>query len=702
MQLGLVRFIIFATCWYLVDGCSAPDAPSNLSHVAFGSFRVNITWDDVTTSPVPDSYQVKDSSGTTHSGITTNYFEWPSTLVASTEYKFDVRSVYNCPSNSSDLFSDWVEVTTYTGPEQPDIQQSDYTSTSIEVDVVDSNQYDTLRLFVDGAEVSPSPSVWPVEVTDLTPGQSYTFYVIGTKYGWSAQSENLKWCTKPDVPTNLYSVTRYFYGFNVKFDQPSTGFYTGYEVWVDADSVWRKTTDDSGVYQKHYYFYNFGVTTDFNRNKNLADLYAFIYNAPQDFAYNSPRNSLSSIQSGTNYVIKARSLHMCTVHLPGASESLLTFYSEEVTGTALTGAHPVVKIQTVPVSETEIDISFEPFSTFPAGQLTFNIYRYFNNTMPEQKKIENITLSDLPYRDSNLQSASVYTYDISVVFGGYETFDYSRIALEAEYWPGTRGDPRNRPKYKYSLPNPYAAYQFDFNREANWKDFTADDGTPPTFVNIYDDISADHNLFHFYFREKTTCTFPPAPTNVTFTLISDTELGLSWHVEDFSHAQHMHHSEYGSINVSTSLLLNGTAMFKISDDYSTSGSANVTGLSGKSLFSCQVVVAISCPDDKTHQDTYDYGYARFDYIDYYQFVEFNMDRGKLDSARDILSSNSGSNPGLDQVVCYTAKEITAGGRRSVVGGRFQEVGGGITASGALSSGPIGRMSEDRRLSIPSS
>ena len=50
----------------------------------------------------------------------------------------------------------------------------------------------------------------------------------------------------------------------------------------------------------------------------------------------------------------------------------------------------------------------------------------------------------------------------------------------------------------------------------------------------------------------------------------------------------------------------------------------------------------------------------------------------------------------------TAKEITAGGRKSVVGGQFQEVGGGITASGALGSGPIGRMSEDRRLSIPSS
>ena len=44
---------------------------------------------------------------------------------------------------------------------------------------------------------------------------------------------------------------------------------------------------------------------------------------------------------------------------------------------------------------------------------------------------------------------------------------------------------------------------------------------------------------------------------------------------------------------------------------------------------------------------------------YLRFVEFNMDRGKLDSARDILSSNSGSNPGLDQVVCYTGKWIFA-------------------------------------------
>ena len=154
------------------------------------------------------------------SGIVEEYFEWPDVLLASTQYTFSVRTHLACDALGTSLYSDWVDIITYTSPAKPDLLQTDFSATSITLDVTDSAFYDAIRfvtstlwettseacdlfsisLYVDLVEVTPAPTSWPVEVSDLVPGTSYDFFIVVTKFGSSAQSDVITWCTSKNQP----------------------------------------------------------------------------------------------------------------------------------------------------------------------------------------------------------------------------------------------------------------------------------------------------------------------------------------------------------------------------------------------------------------------------------------------------------------------------------------------------------------------
>ena len=60
----------------------------------------------------------------------------------------------------------------------------------------------------------------------------------------------------------------------------------------------------------------------------------------------------------------------------------------------------MVNIQTTPVSQTEIEINFDPFGPHNSD-IQFNIYRYDNGSTQNQNVVaQNLKLADLPYRDT--------------------------------------------------------------------------------------------------------------------------------------------------------------------------------------------------------------------------------------------------------------------------------------------------------------
>ncbi|XP_075264527.1 uncharacterized protein LOC142356527 [Convolutriloba macropyga] len=433
-------------------------------------------------------------SSISETSIVTNYFEWPNDLQQATQYTFSVRTVLNCTvSGAQTLTSDWVDVIAFTSPGTPELSQVDYGTDFIQLAITDSSVYDLIRLFIDGDEYLPGTSLaFPLTLNNLVPGTSYRFDAWVYKNDLVNISETLVWCTNPETPLNLDSVTRFFYGFYVTFNAPSTGALTGYEVWSDIDSQWHGTNLSNGTYAKQYYFYNFNVTTDFARTLNLNDrntLAAYGF----DLAYGLPSDQFDNLDSGSSYTIKARAFKECLVDEHGSGEVRTIFYSEPITSTAVTGAHPVVRIATTPVSQSEIEINFQTFGQH-SNDIKFNIYRYVNGaTTHDGNPIENVTLSDLPKKDTNLQPASLYTYEVSVVHLGVEIYDSDRLALESEVFYGERNDTAYFPLYNTS------------NREDAWRGRSFN-GYDATHINIYSTISGRHSIYNFYFRERTACT----------------------------------------------------------------------------------------------------------------------------------------------------------------------------------------------------
>ena len=98
-----------------------------------------------------------------------------------------------------------------------------------------------------------------------------------------------------------------------------------------------------------------------------------------------------------------------------------------------------------------------------------------------------------------LEAATLYTYKIGVIYETQETLGGDRLQLEGEYWPGNYNDP---------ISSDYAT---DPNREGRWRPFEtlhtlSDFKYRPTFENKNNDASSQHNIFHFYYREKAACT----------------------------------------------------------------------------------------------------------------------------------------------------------------------------------------------------
>ncbi len=118
-----------------------------------------------------------------------------------------------------------------------------------------------------------------------------------------------------------------------------------------------------------------------------------------DFRYTVPRKELTTLQSGSSYTVRVRAFKECNVKEHGTAAVDMIFNSESLTGSAVTGAHPVKEIETFPVSQSEIQITFTSHGEH-GDSIRFNIYRYYNDTTPEQAKFENISLDDLPFRDT--------------------------------------------------------------------------------------------------------------------------------------------------------------------------------------------------------------------------------------------------------------------------------------------------------------
>ena len=75
------------------------------------------------------------------------------------------------------------------------------------------------------------------------------------------------------------------------------------------------------------------------------------------------------------------------------------------------GAHPVVQVETTPVSQTEIEITWETFGEH-SDDIMFNIYRYHDGSQDHEEKIENVTLNDLPYKDAGVCSVATNLFSL--------------------------------------------------------------------------------------------------------------------------------------------------------------------------------------------------------------------------------------------------------------------------------------------------
>ncbi|XP_063727323.1 uncharacterized protein LOC134854893 [Symsagittifera roscoffensis] len=644
---------LHATAWSLdvdgepgtpVCGCSRPGEPIRVDFVTLSPFRVQITWAAPGNNDNYNWFHVKDSNERIEVDIEDEFLEWPVLLEPSTPYQFKVRTVLRCNYTGQNLTSEWVAVTAYTSPGIPILKQVGWGTDFIALDVENSRQYDSIRLFFENDEYEPGTNLkFPMSLGGLVPGTRYSMFVIANKYDLYNTSETLTWCTDPEVPTNLDSVTRYFYGFYVTFDPPNLGDLTGYEVWSDADVMgWHPTNISGWSFAEHYYFYNLNVPTDTIRTLNLEDSNYNYY----DLAYGQPASDFSNIVPGSTYTVKVRAFKTCQVkeHTDLTARSM-DFYSESISGTATTGPHPVVKVETFSVSQSEIQITWEPFGQHSDG-VKFNLYRYHNGSNDYEQKFEDLNINQLPFIDTGLLPASLYTYEVSVIHLGIEIFDQSRIELQREYFRGNAS--------MVTLNDTVAvAYYNTTNREAAWRG-TSFSGYDPTFTNVYEDISARHNIRHIYFREKTACTYPPNPSSISWFADTHTSTGITWSVPDYSQAQSGRHPVYGSINTTVYLFVNGELQHTLPEDYSTTQHIFTDLPNPKAAYTCEVAVGLTCPDDKILLDVQDYGNYNFQngpppiLFEYINNTERNL------TAEDVLMSyDSTTSNQRVQIPCYT-------------------------------------------------
>ncbi|XP_075264020.1 uncharacterized protein LOC142355873, partial [Convolutriloba macropyga] len=173
--------------------CTDPPTPGSVNYtIDMDSMVAEITW--IIPSVVYSlniSVEITTDSDNTHPlhTATSPPFTWPETLSLRDHYQFYVRFVIHCGlSNyiSKYQYSSWASISVKASVPELTVTQRDKTTAAINVSKYE--EFYNLRLFMDGVEYVPAPSLYPHNITGLNPGKTYTFHVQAEQFGEAIQS----------------------------------------------------------------------------------------------------------------------------------------------------------------------------------------------------------------------------------------------------------------------------------------------------------------------------------------------------------------------------------------------------------------------------------------------------------------------------------------------------------------------------------
>ena len=78
-------------------------------------------------------------------------------------------------------------------------------------------------------------------------------------------------------------------------------------------------------------------------------------------------------------------------------------------------------------------------------------------------------------------------------------------------------------------------------------------------------------------------------------------------MDDYSDAQNQNHQNYGKINTTIYLYVNGELHSTLPEDYSSREHVFIDLPNPKTAYTCEVAIGLTCPDDKVNLDVNDYG-----------------------------------------------------------------------------------------------
>ena len=204
---------------------TVPLAPGGLSSENTTATGTTILWDSTKGA---SSYNVYEGSTKIATGVTATSYNVTG-LTASTSYTFYVTAVSNGGESAK---STALDVTTRIAP-PTGVHITASTTTSLTVSWTASTGATSYNLYEDGSKVETGITGTSYDVTGLTPGSGYSFYVTAVNSaGESQPSASILATTLPTAPEGLYASKVSTTG--AQLDWVGSAGATGYNLYVNG------------------------------------------------------------------------------------------------------------------------------------------------------------------------------------------------------------------------------------------------------------------------------------------------------------------------------------------------------------------------------------------------------------------------------------------------------------------------------------
>ena len=117
---------------------------------------------------------------------------------------------------------------------------------------------------------------------------------------------------------------------------------------------------------------------------------------------------------------------------------------------------------------------------------------------------------------------------------------------------------------------------------------------------------------------------PPNPSSILWFADTHNSTRVTWTVDDYSDAQNQNHPDYGKINTTIYLYVNGELHSTLPEDYSSREHVFIDLPNPKTAYTCEVAIGLTCPDDKVNLDEYDYGSYSVAYVGPIRLIYFSI------------------------------------------------------------------------------